>query len=95
MTDWLTDQQLSCDEASCFCWTSNPFPKSEFPEVPWEVRNSKRRFHHYFTLGRLFGAVGKKKRAKLPKCVTDKIAKMYPDEEGAPTKVGYKQDPEE
>jgi hypothetical protein len=40
------------------------------------------------------GVSGKKNRAKLPTCVTKKIAEMYPDAEGTPTKVGYQQDAE-
>ena len=46
----------------------------------------------YTTIAKRLGVSGRGNRAKLPKCVTDKIAEMYPDEEGTPTKVGYQQD---
>jgi hypothetical protein len=56
------------------------------------VRNSERRFHYYYTIAKMLGANGQRRRAKLPSCVTQRIAKTFPDAEGAPTKVGYRQD---
>ena len=32
VTYWLTGQQLSGDEASCFCWETDPFPSEDFPD---------------------------------------------------------------
>ena len=74
-------------EATCWCWESDPFPAEEFADVA----PRERRYFHYFFFARLLGVKGANNRAKLPKCVTDKIAEMYPDADGAPTKVGYKQ----
>ena len=62
--------------------------RSEFPNVT----PSERRYFHYYTISKKLGVSGKKNRAKLPTCVTKKIAEMYPDVEGTPTKVGYQQD---
>ena len=56
------------------------------------VTASERRYFHYYTISKKLGVSGKKNRAKLPACVTKKIAEMYPDVEGTPTKVGYQQD---
>ena len=53
---------------------------------------SERRFHHYHYIAKLLGVNGKGRRAKLPRCVTQRVAEMYPDEEGEPTKVGYQQE---
>ena len=80
-------QQLSGIDAVCWCWESDPFPTGDYPDkLPKE-----RRYFHYFHIARLLGVKGEQKRAKLPKCVTGQIASMYPDEQGAKTKVGYKQ----
>ena len=86
VTDWLEGQQLSTDEASCICWSSDPWPAEDFPEV--EPRS--RRYFHYRAIAKKLGAKGSKTRVKLPKCVQKRIADMYGDETGAPTKVGYK-----
>ena len=88
VADWLSGQQLRDDRATCFCWETDPFPIEDFPQV----LPNERRFHHYRTIAKLLGANGKKKRAKLPPCVAKRITEMYPDEQGAPTKVGYQQD---
>ena len=88
LVDWLTGSQLSGDRATCFCFESDPFPNEDFPEV----RPNERRYFHYYEIAKLLGVTGKKNRAKLPACVTKKIAQMYPDEEGTPTKMGYQQE---
>ena len=69
--------------SEAFCWESDPFPSEDFPNVT----PSERRYFHYYTISKKLGVSGKKNRAKLPACVTKKIAEMYPDEEGTPTKV--------
>ena len=87
VVDWLTGQQLSADDACCFCFETDPFPTEDFPnKLP-----SERRYFHYVHIARLLGVKGQKNRAKLPKCVTDRIASMYPDLEGAATKVGFRE----
>ena len=86
--DWLTGQQLSGDRATAFCWESDPFPTEDFPQVLMR----ERRYFHYYHIAKLLGVNGKKNRAKLPKCVVKRIAETYPDEDGTPTKVGYRQD---
>ena len=71
----------------CWCWETEPFPISDFPDkLPKESR-----YFHYVHIARLLGATGEKKRAKLPKCVQKRIASMFPDTEGAATKVGYQE----
>ena len=60
----------------------------DFPQVLM----SERRYFHYYHIAKLLGVNGKKNRAKLPKCVVKRIAETYPDEDGTPTKVGYRQD---
>ena len=55
--------------------------------------NAERRFFHYRYIALELGVSGAGRRAKLPACVQKRIKEMYPDEEGEPTKVGYKQDP--
>ena len=52
---------------------------------------SERRYFHYRYIAKELGANGKKNRAKLPPCVQRKIAELYPEPEGAPTRVGYRQ----
>ena len=88
VVEWLTGAQLQTDRATAFCFEDDPFPISDFPNVT----ASERRYFHYYTISKKLGVSGKKNRAKLPACVTKKIAEMYPDEEGTPTKVGYQQD---
>ena len=90
VVDWLNGEQLQSDRATAFCWETDPFPFTEFPNVT----PSERRYFHYYTISKKLGVSGKKNRAKLPTCVTKKIAEMYPDAEGTPTKVGYQQDAE-
>ena len=51
------------------------------------VETGERRFFHYTSITKELQGV-KGKRAKLPKCVQRRIAEMYPDTEGAPTKEG-------
>ena len=46
------------------------------------------RYLHYRGIAKLLGVA--KERVKLPCCVQEEIAKLYPDAEGAPTKVGFK-----
>ena len=91
VAEWLTGMQLTTERATCFCWEDDPFPIANFPQVS----NGERRFHHYFTIAKILKVSGKNNRAKLPLCVTKRIAKNFPDAEGAPAKVGYKQEPSE
>ena len=76
---------------SAFCWQSDPYPISDFPDKS----PAERRFFHYQTIAPLLGASGYKNRADLPACVKEKIAKDYPNEQGPATSVGYKQDAED
>ena len=63
------------------------YQPEEFPDrLP-----KARRFFHYFHIACKLGAKGAANREKLPACVREKIAEMYPDTEGEATKVGYKQ----
>ena len=89
VVDWLRGQQLRTDRATAFCWESDPFPISDFPDTS----PAERRFFHYHNIAKLLGAKGPKKRAKLPRCVQKEIAARYGDMHGAPTKVGYQQEP--
>ena len=91
VVDWLRGQQLRTDRATAFCWQTDPFPISDYPDTPAKDR----RFFHYQTIAPLLGASGYKNRADLPACVKEKIAKDYPNEQGPATSVGYKQDAED
>ena len=51
---------------------------------------AQRRFFHYVAIAKVLGVEGAGNRAKLPPCVQKRIAEMYPDVEGAKTKVGFK-----
>ena len=59
--------------------------------LPPDKLPKESRYFHYVHIARLLGATGEKKRAKLPKCVQKRIASMFPDTEGAATKVGYQE----
>ena len=87
VVDWLTGSLLSSDETQCSCFQSDPFG-----DVPNKLAKEKRYFM-YHQIAKALGVNGKGKRAKLPGCVTRKIAQMYPDPTGAPTKEGYRQGP--
>ena len=90
--DWLKGQQLSGDEASCFCWESDPFPTEDFPDKLM----SERRYFHYRYIAKILGGMARLNVPSCPRaCVLKRIAKMYPDAEGTATKVGYKQEKEE
>ena len=59
-------------------------PLEDYPDrLPKE-----RRFFHYFHIARKLGVKGAANRAKLPACVREKIAEMYPDTEGEATNEG-------
>ena len=70
-----------------------PLPRAR-TSVVRHVTQSERRYHYYSTIAKLLGVSGRHNRAKLPACVMKRIKEMFPDATGAPTKVGYKQDPE-
>lgn len=88
VVDWLNGALLSSDETQCSCFQSDPFDDRAVPKLAKE-----KRYFMYQQIAKALGVTGKGKRAKLPGCVTRKIAHMYPDPTGAPTKEGYRQGP--
>ena len=88
VTDWLNGQVLRHEGRTWECWEAadDPFPRTAFPTK--QARH--RRFAHYQAIAKLLGAEGQGHRVQLPSCVSSNIAMRQPDEDGAPTKVGFK-----
>ena len=51
-------------------------------EFPDRLPKERRFFHYFHKIDRKLGVKGAANRAKLPACVREKIAEMYPDTEG-------------
>ena len=80
--EYLADEVLVGDQVDCLC-----FAKScdELGLAPNEAR-----YFHYRGIAKLLGAKGQGKRVKLPACVVKRVASVYPDADGAATKVGFR-----
>lgn len=84
VADWLKGQALAEGTGQEFRYLA--VDETMIAYKSW--RRNQLRYLHYRGVANLLGATGE--RFKLPGCVYKEIADRYPDEEGAPTKVGFK-----